>query len=36
MVIAPPMTDLRYPPIRWQTVFISTGPLADKSVKKAE
>jgi hypothetical protein len=27
MVIAPPMTDLRYPPIRWQTVFVSTGPL---------
>src|SRR5690242_16349665 len=27
MVIAPPMADLRYPPIRWQTVFLSTHPL---------
>jgi hypothetical protein len=34
MVIAPPMADLRYPPIRWQTVFFSTTPLAGKSMQK--
>src|SRR5204862_5019875 len=34
MVVAPPMPDLRYPPIRWQTVFLSTRPLAGKSVQK--
>jgi hypothetical protein len=34
MVIAPPMSDLRYPPIRWQPVFLSTTPLAGKSVQK--
>jgi len=33
MVIAPPMADLRYPPIRWQTVFVSTAPLVSKSVQ---
>src|SRR5689334_19162603 len=36
MVIAPPLDDLRYPPIRWQTVFVSTRPLVGKSVQKAE
>jgi hypothetical protein len=34
MVIAPPIADLRYPPIRWQTVFVSTRPLAGKSMQK--
>jgi hypothetical protein len=33
MVIAPPLTDLHYPPIRWQTVFTSTTPLVGKSVQ---
>jgi len=35
MVMAPPMADLRYPPVRWQTVFLSTRPLAGKSLQKA-
>jgi hypothetical protein len=34
MVVAPPIADLRYPPIRWQTVFLSTRPLTRKSVQK--
>src|SRR5271165_1990741 len=36
MVIAPPLTDLRYPHIRWQTVFVSTTPLVGKSAQNDE
>jgi hypothetical protein len=36
MVIAPPIADLRYPPIRWQTVFLSTRPLVGKSAQNEE
>jgi hypothetical protein len=36
MVIAPPMADLRYLPIRWQTVFVSTRPLIGKSAQNDE
>jgi len=36
MVIAPPLADLRYPPIRWQTVFVSTRPLVGKSVQNGD
>src|SRR5271165_5866213 len=36
MVIAPPLADLRYPPIRWQTVFVSTAPLVGKSVQNGD
>jgi len=36
MVIAPPLADLPYPPIRWQTVFVSTRPLAVESLQNGE
>jgi len=36
MVIAPPLADLPYPLIRWQTVFVSTRPLAGESVQNGE
>jgi len=36
MVIAPSLADLRYPPIRWQPVFVSTAPLVGKSVQNGD
>jgi hypothetical protein len=35
MVVPPPLGDLRRPAERWQTVFASTAPLADKSMQNA-
>ena len=36
MVIPPPLSDLRHPAYRWQTVFSSTRPLPPKSVQNGE
>jgi hypothetical protein len=36
MVIAPPLADLPLPPIRWQTVFASTTPLAAESPQNGD
>jgi hypothetical protein len=36
MVVPPPLADLRHPADRWQTVFASTMPLAEKSVQNAD
>jgi hypothetical protein len=36
MVVPPPLADLRHPADRWQTVFASTMPLAEKSEQNAD
>jgi hypothetical protein len=36
MVVPPPLADLRRPANLWQTVFVSTMPLAGKSVQNAD
>jgi hypothetical protein len=36
MVVLPPPGDLRHPAFRWQTVFASTAPLAEKSMQNAD